>query len=50
MKVSSVPKVAGNCLTANDCFGAVAAVSETQDDFTFVPEADLHFENWNRLL
>ena len=31
------PNVASNCLTANGRFGAVAAVSETQDDFRFVP-------------
>ena len=33
----NVPKVASNCSTTNDCFGAVAAVSETQDAFRFVP-------------
>ena len=26
----------------NDCFGAVAAVSETQDNFRFVPRAAFH--------
>ena len=30
-----VPEVAGNCSTKNDRFGAVAAVSEIQDDFRF---------------
>ena len=32
-----VPKDANNCTTINDSFGAVSAVSETQDDFRFVP-------------
>jgi hypothetical protein len=34
-----VLKVADNCSAINGGFGAVAAVSETQDDFRYVPEA-----------
>jgi hypothetical protein len=41
MNDSNVPKVASNCSSLNGCFGAVAAVSETQDDFRFVPEVDI---------
>jgi hypothetical protein len=33
------PKVANNCSTINDRYGAIAAVSETQDGFRFVPFA-----------
>jgi hypothetical protein len=36
--VRNVPKVDSNLSTKNDRFGAVAAVSEIQDDFRFVPE------------
>jgi hypothetical protein len=40
-KVRCAPKVANNCSTINDRFGAVVAVSETQDEFRFGPEADI---------
>jgi hypothetical protein len=39
-RVGLVPKVASNFVTKNDRFGAIAAVSETQDDFRFTPIAD----------
>jgi hypothetical protein len=32
-----VPKVANNCSTKNDGYGAVAAVCETQNGFHFLP-------------
>ena len=37
-----VPKVACNCLSINDGFGAIAAVAETQDGFRYVPKGDSH--------
>jgi hypothetical protein len=37
LRVCIVLKVASNCSTTNDCFGAIAAVAETQEDFRFVP-------------
>jgi hypothetical protein len=36
-RVGLAPKVASNFVTKNDCFGAIAAVAETQENFRFVP-------------
>jgi hypothetical protein len=38
-----VPKVSSNCSTINDSYGAVAAVSESQENFRYVPEAVIEF-------
>jgi hypothetical protein len=37
-----VPKIASNYSTINGGYGAIAAVSETQDDIGFVPNIDTH--------
>jgi hypothetical protein len=42
-----VPKVTSNLSITNGSFGAIAAISQSQDDLSFVPKLAYELVIWN---